>query len=298
MPDSYFSSEKNQNDKKFSTQSALTAVVEIMDYEYFMESDKFHELQSFYNELACELHTFQRQNYRRGFGAIKPDFRIMSDRIYVYSFLYLEENVPELSSMIFNIFVEACNMLLAVALKHEMVVRGIAGIDALFNTYVDSGSGSRLEKEDTLMLADMLKVFTFEEIFPEGLDQVFIPAVAIPVLHSHNFLHANHLLKEINAVGIYLPDTIRSYPAAELAIYSDLLIETSMEGEKVFAANWFNWADKHPENFPVEEVQQSIARLALCSESKYAGYWKKFNELSPGLKDHLLINPDKGSIPG
>ena len=279
MPDSYFSNKEAKKEINFVPRSGLTAVIEIMEYDNFVESEKFQELQSFFTDLAIEIHTSQRDNYRRGFGVIRPEFRIVSDRIYLYSFLHLEKNVPEVSSMVFNLFVDTCNMLFAIALKHEIAIRGIAGIDELLNSEVSSGSPSWLEKNDTLMLWDMLKVFSFEEIFPEGLEKVLIPAASLSVVHAGNFFHADSLLSEINAVGIYLPENIMNYPSAELAIYSDLLIETVMDDKKVFATSWENWAAKHAEGFPVNKVHESIKRLSKKTESKLSNYWKNFSKI-------------------
>ncbi len=280
MPDSYFSNEGNMKDKNLSPRSALTGVIEIMNYNYFLEFDKFHELKLFYDELAQEIYFSRVQKCSYGLRVIEPEIRILSDRIYILSFLYLEDDLPEMSSMGFKLFVETCNMLLAVALKHELALRGFAGIDQCINIQASSGSPIQPSKKDNLVLSDVLKVFPFEEIFPEGMDQKFITPVNLQVFHSNNFLNATRLLSEINSVGIFMPINIKNYPAAEIAIYADLLIETKLEGKKLFVANWFNWADKHPENFPVRDVRENIARLALGSKNNYSSYWKKFSEIS------------------
>ena len=279
MPNSYFSNKGAKKEINFTPRSGLTAVLEIMEYEQLVKSEKFHVLESFFTDLAVEIHASQRDHYRRGFGVIRPEFRIVSNHIYMYSFLYLEKNVPDVSSMIFNLFVETCNMVLAVALKHEIAIRGFAGIDELLNSEVSSGSPGWLEKNDTLMLWDMLKVFSFEEIFPEGLEKVMIPAAALSVVHAGNFFHADRLLADIDAIGIYIPENIMNYPSAELAIYSDLLIETTLNDKKMFAASWDNWANKHPDDFPVNKVRESIKRLSKRAESKLSKYWKNFSEI-------------------
>jgi len=280
MPDSYFSIERKEPDNKLSPKSALTAVIEIMNFEAFLKPEKLSDLKSFYDELAQEIYYSKRLNYSHGLEVVKPEIRIISNRIYLFSFLHLEEKVPELSSMAFKLFVEYCNMVLALGLKHEMVIRGFAGPDKVIKTKVFSGSGNWMGKEDTLVLSDIIKVFPFDEIFPEGIDQVHIPAFELPVLHAGNFLNADILLNEIKAVGIYMPFEIQSLPSSELAVLSDLLKETSLNGKKIFVANWFNWADKHHQDFPVTEVRESIERLAKEKGSEYFLFWKNFHGIS------------------
>lgn len=265
MPDSYFLDEKINNDLEFSPRSALTAVIEIMNYNHYLESANYFELQTFYFNLAEEIHKAIRDNYRRGFNVIIPEFRIISNRIYIYTLLYLEKDVPELNSMIFNLFVETCNMLMAVSLRDNMVIRGIAGIDKLFKSKISSNSSSWLEKKDTLILSDMLKVFSFDEIFPEGLEKVFIPPASLRILHSENFLKAEVLLSDINTVGIYFPANIQDYAFSELAVYSDMLLEISVAKKKFFTANWINYANKYPDTFNIDELKK---RLSVLAEDK------------------------------
>ncbi len=280
MPDPYFSNEENIKDENLTPRSALTGVIEIMNYNYFLELDKFHELQSFFNELAKEFYFSSLQKYNLGLKIIEPEIRILSDRIYIFSPLYIENNLPEMSSMAFKLFVESCNIILAVALKHELAIRGFAGIDQCIKILASAGDSFRSSKKDSLLLSDVIKVFSFDEIFPEGMGQKFIPAVDLPVFHANNFFHANQLLSEIKAIGIYMPDDIRNFPAAEITIYSDHLIETTLEGKKIFLANWANWAEKHSEDFPMDEVRDSITRLASGKENNYSLFWKKFSEIS------------------
>lgn len=280
MPDSYFSDIGPEKDNDLFPRSSLTGVIEIMNYNYFVESDKFHELQSFFDELAEEIYYSRLQKYNLGLGVAEPEIGILSDRIYIFSPLYLENDLPEMSSMVFKLFVELCNMLLAIALKHEVAIKGFAGIDQCIKTLATSGNPCRSSKKDTILLADVLKVFSFEEIFPAGLGQKFIPSFDLPVFHANNFLNANRLLSEITSIGIFMPDDIRNYPAAEISIFSDLLIETSLAGKKIFLANWSDWADKHHEDFPIEEVRESITKMVAWSENNYSLYWKNFSEIS------------------
>ncbi len=275
MPDSYYSQEKEQD---LSLQSTLTAVVEIMNYNCFLESDKFHELQLFYKELATELYNMRLQNYGYGFEVIQPVITILADKLYIYSNLYLENDVPELNTMVFKIFVENLNILFAVGLKHEMVIRGFAGVDKGIKSMASSGITARTVKKDTLVLTDMLKVFRFDEIFPDEIDQKFAPALNFQSFHASNFLRASRLLQEINAVGIYFPEETRNYPFAEVSIYCDILIETALDDHMRFVTNWADWAEKHPENFPVEQVRDSISECASM-DPDFGLMWRKFSEI-------------------
>lgn len=276
MSNSNCSKKKISKDIKFQPVSSLTAVIEIVDYDYYVDFGKLYALQSYFSDLAGEIHKAERENYRRGFSVINPEFRIISNRIYVFSPLYIEKDVPELSSMVFNLFVGTCNMILAVSLRNKFTIRGIAGVDEFFDTSINSGNPSWLEKKDTLILSDMLKIFSFDEIFPDGLDRVFIPPASLKILHGLNFMKADKLLPNINSVGIFFPDSIRNYPSAELAIYSDMLLETSLNDKKVFASNWIDYAVKHEDTFNVEELRKNLSLMAENKESFYSEFWKKF----------------------
>lgn len=270
----------NEKPSNNSPHSALTAVIEILNYQSSLEAGKFNPLPDFFSELANEIYSTKWKNYNHSYSAILPEIRIEADRIYLYSPLFLEKNLPDLSNLVFQLFVEFCNMLLAIALKHEIALRGIAGIDEVTKSKIYSGSVTRSKKKDTLMLGDMLKVFSFEEIFPEGIGEVFIPPVVISVYQSNILMRANHLLSEIKAVGIYWPEDILNYPAAEVSIYSDLLIETSINSRKMYAASWNNWVKKNPESFSEKDLSEVITSLANDSATDFAQYWDKFSKIS------------------
>ncbi|HYW96845.1 MAG TPA: hypothetical protein VE870_14720, partial [Bacteroidales bacterium] len=107
MPDPFFSGD---NDKKLSLQSALMAVVEILNYDHFLQTDRLHELHKFYEELTYEVYHMRLKNYGYGFEVIQPEINIVSDRIYFSSRLYLEDDVPELNMMVFKIFTDTLNL--------------------------------------------------------------------------------------------------------------------------------------------------------------------------------------------
>lgn len=279
MPDSWFHSKIKKEEGLISNQSALTSVVEIMNFRYFHDLDKFHELNLFYEELAQEISYSRQKNYRFGFRVIEPEIVIISDKIYLFSRLFLEKNLPELSSMAFKLFVEYCNMILAVGFHHEIALRGFAGIDQGYRMTASSGGPARSTSKENLVLSDMLKVFHFDEIFPEGVGQALIPPARIPVMHSYRVLNSQKFLEEIPAVGIYFPESLRNFPLAEISIFSDMLSEVNLSGKKLFAANWQNWADSHPENFPMEEIKASLKRQVESSESGLGSFWKNYIEV-------------------
>lgn len=275
MSETNFSRER----KDFSFKSVLTAVVEIMNYNYFLELDKFHELQLFYEELVDEIFNMRQQNFSYGFEMVQPEITILSDRIYLYTNLYLEDDVPELNTMVFKLFVETLNLLLAVGLKHDLAIRGFAGPDTGIKSITPSGVAVRPVKKDNLVLTDMLKVFRFDQIFPEEGDQKIATTFISSSLHSTRFHQASNLLKEINAIGIYFPEEIRNCPYAEVSIYSDMLIETKLQDNMRYVANWLNWAQKHPDKFPVEDVRGTIIECGKGSEKHHASSWKRFGEI-------------------
>jgi hypothetical protein len=293
MHDPYFSFNQDKKDNHLSTRSALTAVVEIMNNDYFMESEKFHEIQLFYEELAREIYNSQLHHYSYGFGIIEPEIRIISNRIHFFSPLYLEDDVPELSSAVFKLFVEYLGMLQTVSLSHSLAIRGYAGIDKGLKTWASSGNTRQTDKKDTLVLSDMLKIFTLDDIFPDGMEQRFLPHVVLPLIHGDNFLHANRILTEINAIGIFMADEIGNFPCAEVAICADMLIETILDGKNLFMTNWVQWTEMHPDHYTVGEIKEKIARLSKGDEKNFASFWKKFKRLAeqPG-KSVKIRNPE------
>jgi hypothetical protein len=293
MNDPYSSNYQDKKDNHLSSRTALTAVVEIMNYDCFTESEKLQEIKLFYEDLANEIYSSQLHHYSYGFGIIEPEIRIVSNRIYFFSPLYLEDNVPELNSTVFKLFVEYLNMLQAVSLSHCLAVRGYAGIDKGYKTWVSSVHTSQTDKKDTLVLSDMLEIFTLDDIFPDGMEQRYLPHVVFPLVHGDNFLNTDRLLAEINAIGIYMPDEIRNYPCSEVSICADMLIETRLDGKNLFKANWVQWAEMHPDNYAVPDIMESIAALAKGDEKNYASLWKKFKSLAkPSEKTHKNRNPE------
>jgi hypothetical protein len=276
----YFSTEAwEKKESSLKPYSAMTAVVEIMNFNFLIEQGKFDSILSFYKDIANEMYNIKMRDYNYGLNLLEPEIKIQSDRIYLYSHLYFEKNLTDLSSMVFKKFVELCNLIVSVALKQDIVLRGFAGIDEITQAELSSGNLKQSEKKDNLLHSDMLKVFSFNEIFPEGLDQVFIPPVSIPMFLCTNFLNADSYLSEITAVGIYLPIETGNSPSSEVAIYSGLLYETILDGKKVFAVNCFEWAQKHLDVFPTEAIKERISLKASDKDNKFAHYWKKFNAL-------------------
>jgi len=277
VPDPYFS-DIERDKKKITARSALTAVIEILNYHYFQELDKYQDLQMFYEELSREIFQMRRQNYSFGFGVIEPEIIIHSDRINVFSFLYLEEEVPELNMMAFKIFSETLNMILATGLKHELAIRGFAGMDKGIRLHSSSGNAMQQDKKETMVLSDMLKVFSFDEIFPDGISQNFVLPVDFYSYHCNQFLNARKILDKINSIGIFCDAGTGKYPFSEVSIFSDILIETGLNGNMHYSANWINWAEKHPEQFPVRDVRAFISRKSGDTDCELQQYWKKFND--------------------
>jgi hypothetical protein len=126
-----------------------------------------------------------------------------------------------------------------------------------------------------MVLSDLLEVFTFDEIFPEGFGPKFIPPVNIPYFFGKDIMESMQRLNTLAEIGIFMPAHILDYPSTEIAVYSDALIETNVEGDPMYLCNWRGWMELHPENYDLEEVIAELKAL-MKSANGDAEVWKRF----------------------
>ncbi len=276
MPDPYFSQKTRETElKEIDTESRVTAFINVTGINELVEEEEFDKINKFYHDLSQDIYDTRRNNYSLGLRVIEPEMIVSNSHIRLSAPLFLERELPELSSMTFKLFVDFCNIVLSVSLKNELKVKGIGDIGYNYRGQVFSNNTGRATSEEGMVLSDLLEVFTFDEIFPEGFGQKFIPAVNIPYFYGKDIKESMHRLFSLQELGIFMPSHILDYPASEISVYSDALIETNVEGEDMYICNWRNWMEKHPENYSMIEINENLIALTK-SVNGDGGIWKRF----------------------
>ncbi|MGC9345035.1 MAG: hypothetical protein ACP5E3_20185, partial [Bacteroidales bacterium] len=226
MPDSYFSPRSRHSEVQSPDAiSRAVAFIEIAGLDYLIQEEEYDKVNKFFQELSQEYYNLRRSNYNRGLRVIEPEIDIIGDRIQLTSEIFLERNLPELSSFAFKLFIEFCNATMAVAIRNDIPVKGMANIGNNYRGHSYSADPGRSSSEDIMVLKDLMEVFSFEQIFPEGFGPTIIPPVSVPFFYGKDILNSLKLLKKLDEPGIFLPSSIMDIEATEISIYSDLLLE-------------------------------------------------------------------------
>jgi len=278
MPDSFFSKKSNFPEMKdIEAVSRISAFIDIINFTDILEQDDTDRLNEFYHELSQEIYNTRRNHYGLGLSAIEPEVNVMSGRFQLTAPLYLEKDLPELSAMVFKLFVEYCNMLLSVAIKHEIAVKGAGTIGNNYKGNAYSAKTGRSSSKETMVLSDLLEIFTFDEIFPEGFGQKVISPMTIPFFYGRDLSEALRQLESIEQIGIFFPKSIMEYPAAEISVFSEMLIETNVKGELMYSCNWKSWMEKKSDDYSMEEIMDELKSNSQ-GEGPEAKQWKTFLE--------------------
>ncbi|MFW5820757.1 MAG: hypothetical protein ACOCWA_05670 [Bacteroidota bacterium] len=279
MPDPFFSNNSGDSEIRDPVSaSRVTAIIELMEFSDLVKEDNIKYLNDFYHDLSQEMYFARRQNYCLGLRVLEPEIQIVSERIILTSPLFLEKDLPELSSVAFKVFVDFCNLILSVALKHEIALKGMGNIGENFRGMVFSGNMTRAQARESMVLSDILKVFTFEEIFPEGFGQKIMPPVNIPYFYGEDISNSITQLSSVNDIGIFMPLDILENSCTEITVYSEMLVEQKVGRKKMYACNWKTWVEKNPENHSLEEIRNNLLDLSN-SENGRGKVWKRFMEL-------------------
>ena len=164
--------------------------------------------------------------------------------------LYKEENLSDLNSVIFKLFIEFNNIILSTALHMHLPIRGIINIGEVYQGFVKSRKPALMSGKDPLILADLLKVFSIGEIFPDGFSEGLIPAVDIPFHFGAGISHSLEELTRIKSVGIFLPEMYGRDKITDVTILSNMITKTEIDGRKWFACNWKQWMNEHEDCSP------------------------------------------------
>ena len=108
--------------------SQLTACIEILNFDDLLETGEINTIQVFYERIAQEIYNTRKKNYTWGFRVIEPEFRNFRGNLVLVSKLYKEEDLNDLNSVIFKLFIEFCNIILSAALHLHIPIRGMVHI--------------------------------------------------------------------------------------------------------------------------------------------------------------------------
>ncbi len=262
--------------------SQVCAIIEVLGFEEMMRNKEISMIQVFLERVGQEIYETRKKNYTWGFRVIEPEFMNLCKRMVLISRLYKEQDLAELNSVVFKLFVEFNNIVLSTALSLGIPIRGIIRIGETYRGTVTSKKPALISGKDPLILADLLKVFTFGEIFPDGFTEGLIPAVEIPYHFGECLSQSYEELPTIDAVGIFMPPGHLFDKIADVTILSNMIVETEVHRKPYFACNWKTWMNEHP-GYSVENVIAYAEKESTNPGSPDAGRWKNLIEYSANL---------------
>ena len=265
-----------------SSHSQLSACIQIPDFNSLVVGNQVPTIQVLYERIAQEIYNTRKKNYSWGFGVIEPRFIIFCDQIILVSRLYRKEEYADLNSVIFKLFTEFCNIMLSTALNMHIPVRGIIRMGQVYEGTVGSRKPALVSGKDPLILSELLKVYNFGEIFPNGYTDGMIPAVEVPYYFGTSLCKSLAEVSELESVGIFLPFDYVEDPITEVTILSNMLTEVQLGGQKMYACNWKEWMIGQTECSP-ENIVSFAESEAERSEAPNAGKWKSLVDYSASL---------------
>ena len=249
MSDTDQSTQKTSNDP-ILPHSQVSACIQILNFQEMLDSGEIEKIQIFYEHIGQEIYNTRKKNYSWGFRVIEPQFLNFSERMVLVSKLYKEEDLKDLNSVIFKLFIEFCNIVLATALHLHIPIRGMISIGETYRGAVRSRKPAVMSGKDPLILSDLMKVFSINEIFPTGFSEGLIPAVDIPFHFGQGLCSAYSEVAELESIGIFMPSEFNKDKTADVTILSNMMIETEVNGSPYLVCNWKEWMNEHTECFP------------------------------------------------
>jgi hypothetical protein len=136
--------------------------------------------------------------------------------------------------------------------------------------------------QDPLILADLLKVFTFSEIFPDGFSRGLIPPVQFPYHFGPGLCQMNQELASFDSIGIFMSRDNNEKGAADVTILSNMMVETEVNGIPLYVCNWKEWMKEHTECSP-ETIVAFAESAASDPDSAHSSKWKSLSEYAGNL---------------
>ena len=242
----------------------LSSCIEIIGFNQMISNNEIDKIQVFYERIGQEIYNSRKKNYSWGFRVIEPQFINFSERIILASRLYKEETLFDLNSVVFKLFTEFNNIVLSTALDMHIPVRGMIRIGETYRGAVRSRKPAVMSGKDPLILSDLLKVFSINEIFPNGFSEGLIPAVDVPFHFGAGICQSFSDITKLESIGIFMPVEFNVNNTADVTILSNMMAETKIDGVSYFACNWKEWmterSDCSPDN--ILAFAESVARTS------------------------------------
>ena len=262
--------------------SQISSTILIHGFNSMVEHNEIARIQVLYERLAQEIYNTRKKNYSWGFRVIEPEFFNYADRINLVSKLYVEEELADLNSIVFKLFIEFNNIILSTALHMHMPITGIIRMGEAYRGSVKSRKPALVSGKDPLILSELLKVFSIGEIFPDGFSEGLIPAVDMPYHFGKIFCKSELELSAIESVGIFLPADCISDRIADVTILANMIVETEINGHRVLACNWKEWM-REQTDCSADNVIAYAEKQAKKSASTDAKMWKSLIEYASHL---------------
>ncbi len=219
----------------------LSACIEILGFNEMIANHEIDKIQVFYENIGQEIYNARKKNYSWGFRVIEPQFLNFSERIILVSKLYKEDTLADLNSVVFKLFTEFNNIVLSTALHLHIPIRGMIRLGETYRGAVRSRRPAVMSGKDPLILSDLLKAFTINEIFPNGFSEGLIPAVDIPFHFGAGICQSVTDITRLDSVGIFMPEEFNVKGIADVTILSNMMAETKIDGTNYYACNWKEW---------------------------------------------------------
>jgi hypothetical protein len=263
-------------------QSEVISIIEIQGFHDLVKKGEISTIQVFFERVAQEIYNTRKKNYSWGFRVIEPEFLNFSNRMFLSSKLYFEEDLSDLNSVIFKLFTEFNNTILSTALNMHIPVKGIMRIADTYRGDVISRKPALLSGKEPLILSDLLKVFSFGEIFPHGFSSGMIPAVDMPFHFGEGLSQMEADLEAIESLGIFMPLEFRGNKATEVTILSNMLTVTEVNGKMLFTCNWKEWMSTYQE-CSSENILAFAELAGKDPENPFSNYWQSLAEYAAHL---------------
>lgn len=262
--------------------SQLFSCIQLPDFPSLLAKGQVSTIQVFFERVAQEIYSTRKKNYSWGFGVIEPRFINFCDQILLISRLYKEEDLADLNSVIFKLFTEFNNIILATALNMHLPLRGIMRTGQVYEGTLRSRKPALVSGKDPLILSDLLKVYSFGEIFPSGYTDGMIPAVEMPFHFGESLCQSLMEVNQLESIGIFLPAAYAKDSITEVTILSNMLTGIYVDGQNLFACNWKEWMKGQSDCSP-ENIIAFAESEAGNEKGTYAAHWRSLAEYAVHL---------------
>lgn len=259
----------------------ITCFIDLIEFDELVIRDNTNILIQFFEKLTGEIYHTRTKNYAWGYRMIEPRFIATGSSLILYSRLYKEKQLHDLNSMIVKLFIEYCNIITACALSLELPVCGGISIGELYTGKSNSHHPELMAMENPMVMADLLKIYSLSEIFPEGMHETIIPAYNLPFFFGKALSLAKKTSLEIDSVGIFMPAEFEKDVSTEISILSDMLLEVKLNGQTFYASNWISWVKMNENEFSMDDILMSARKNE--SEARDKRWQNFFNYMEPFL---------------